>query len=307
MFKHLLFFVLLLSFSACSLKKPVTWKHRIVEQKQSSYPALAYSEYGNPKHKTLLFIHGFGESSKTWRFLIPRLSKEYHLILVDLKGFGDSPKIEDDGYSVYDQAQAVAHFIEQKGLKELTVVGRSFGGGVSLVLALMQEDGLMKKSLERMVLINSMAYKQYLPSMMNLLNEPVIGYVGIHLMPNRWMAQEAYAYAFYDDSLIPKESVEYSAQYLDMPLAKYVYLETVDQIIPDDVEAIQNRYKEIAIPTLILWGKEDVSIRVKMAHRLHQDLKRSRLKIFPNVGHMPNEEVPQQVTHEILRFMAERR
>lgn len=303
MFKSILFFVLLLFFSACSVKNPVTWQNRIVETKQTLYPSLAYSEYGSPKNKTLLFIHGFGESSKTWRFLLPRLSKQYHLILLDLKGFGESPKVDDDAYSVYDQARTVANFIEKKALKDITVVGRSFGGGVALVLALMQKDGLMQKRLERLILINSMAYKQYLPSMMKLLNEPLIGYLGIHLMPNNWMAQEAYEYAFYNDNLIPQESVAYSAHYLSMPLAKYVYLETVEQIIPDDIEKMQGRYGDIEIPTLILWGKEDVSIRVKMAYRLHRDLKKSRLKILRNVGHMPNEEAPQQVIDEILKFM----
>jgi pimeloyl-ACP methyl ester carboxylesterase len=305
MFKTILFFMLVLFFSACSVKDPVTWQSRIVKKQEFEYPSLVYSEYGKPGNKTLLFIHGFGESRKTWRFLVPRLSKQYHLVLVDLKGFGDSPKVDDDAYSVYDQARAVANFIEKKALKDITVVGRSFGGGVALVLALMQEDQLLKKRLERLILINSMAYKQYLPSMMKLLNEPIIGYLGIHLMPNNWMAQEAYEYAFYNDKLIPKESVEYSAHYLSMPLAKYVYLKTVEQIIPEDIKIIERRYGDIEIPILILWGKEDVSIRVKMAHRLHRDLKRSHLKILPNVGHMPNEEAPLQVIFEILKFMEE--
>lgn len=303
MLKALLFFVVILIFSACSVKEPVTWQKRIVEKQQLPQTPLVYHEYGNPNNKTLLFVHGFGESSQTWRFLVPKLSKNYHLVLVDLKGFGDSPKVEDNAYSVYDQARSVAKFIEQHNLNNITVVGRSFGGGVALVLALMQHDGLMSKRLERLILINSMAYKQYLPSMMRLLNEPLIGYLGIHLMPNHWMAQEAYEYAFYNDSLIPKESVLHSAQYLSKPLAKYVYLQTVEQIVPDDIAQIQHRYAELELPTLILWGKEDVSIRVKMAYRLHRDLKKSRLKIFPKVGHMPNEESPQKVIHEIIKFM----
>jgi len=303
MLKNILLFSLLILFTACSIKEPITWQKRILEQQGLNQPQLSYHEYGDPKNKTLLFLHGFGESKETWRFLTPKLSENYHLVLVDLKGFGDSPKIKDDAYSVYDHAHVVASFLKNKNLKEVTLVGRSFGGGVALVLALMQKDMLIERRVERMILINTMAYKQNLPSMMRALNQPVIGYLGIHLMPNDWMAQEAYEYAFYNDSLIPEESVDYSSYYLSRPLAKYVYLQTVDQLIPDDIEQMQKRYAELILPTLILWGREDVSIGVRMAHRLHRELQNSYLKIFPKAGHMPNEETPNHVLNEIIKFM----
>lgn len=303
MFKNILLYIFLLFFSACAVKQPVTWNKRILENNMSAKLSLAYMKYGNPKKKTLLFLHGFGESKETWRFLTPRLSKNYHLVLLDLKGFGRSPKVDDYAYSVYDQARYVNNFIKEHNLKEVTVVGRSFGGGVALVLALMQQDKLIEKSINRLILINSMAYKQNLPSMLKTLNKPVIGYLGIHLLSNDWMAREAYRFAFYNDDLIPNESVTYSSAYLSQPWGKYVYLETVDQLIPDDIETMQKRYVEIDLPTLILWGREDVSIGVSMAYRLHRDLKRSKLKVFPKVGHIPNEEAPNSVAKEIIKFM----
>ncbi len=296
----------LLIFTACSIKKPVTWQERILKERSQKIN-LVYREYGDQKNRTLLFLHGFGESKETWRFVVPRLAQKYHLVLLDLKGFGESPKVEDDAYSVYDHAKIVADFMKEKRLKEVTVVGRSFGGGVALVLALMQHDGLMEQRIERLILINSMAYKQNLPSMLETLSQPIIGYLGIHFISNDWMAQEAYRYAFYNNDLIPKESTEYAARVLGMPLSKYVYLETVEQLIPDDVEQIQRRYRQIVIPTLILWGAEDVSIGVHNAYKLHRDLQKSRLVVLPKVGHMPNEEAPSQVVDAIMKFMEEQR
>jgi len=302
-------FLLMLSFlifvTGCATKTPVTWQERIVEPKVKIVP-LVYEEYGEDNQETLLFLHGFGESRHTWRFLVPELSKKYHLIMLDLKGFGDSPKEDDSFYSVYDQAKIVQSFIKHKRLSKLTLVGRSFGGGVSLVLALMQKDRLIKPVIERLILINAMAYKQELPSMLKTLNQPVIGFLAIHIMSNEWMAEEGYRYAFYNDDLIPKKSIEYTAESLALPLAKYAYLETVDQLIPDDIEKMQRRYREILLPSLIMWGKEDVSLRVSKAYRLHRDLKNSRLKVFPKVGHIPQEEVPSKVVTEIVKFMEER-
>lgn len=302
MLKIIIKIFLLFLFIACTPMQPVTWKSRIIEH-PSAPLSLSYSEYGNPNHKTLLFLHGFGENRKTWRFLVPRLMHQYYLIMVDLKGFGDSPKSDDKAYSVYDQAALVHHFIKEKNLNNVTLVGRSFGGGVALVMALMQNDALVEKKLDSLVLINSMAYKQRLPSMMRTLNQPLIGYLGIHLYSSETIANEAYRYAFYNDTLIPKKSVIYAANYMKMPLAKYAYLQTVHQLVPEDVSEIEQRYKEIALSTLILWGREDVSINVKQGYRLHKDLARSELKILPFVGHMPQEEAPQSVSQEILRFV----
>lgn len=302
--KILLNFFLLLVFTGCVQKVPITWEERVIKKPANSV-SLAYSEYGKKRGKTLLFLHGFGENRHTWRFLVADLSKYYHIILLDLKGFGDSPKSEDEFYSVYDQAHEVNRFMEEHKLEHVTLVGRSFGGGVALVLALIQEDKLIKKKIDKLVLINSMAYRQKLPSMMERLNQPFIGYLGIHLLNNRWIANEAYKFSFYDDSLIPQKSIDYAAKYLEFPLAKYAYLKTVNQLIPDDLEKMEKRYKEITLPTLILWGKEDVSIPLHTAYRLHRDLKASQLILFPNVAHMAQEEVPHKVSQEILKFMEE--
>ena len=300
----LLLLLYLLFFVGCAQKTPITWEERILKHKTNSL-TLSYSEYGDKENKTILFLHGFGENKHTWRFLVEPLSKDYHLLMLDLKGFGDSPKSDDDYYSVYDQAQLVYKFIEKEELSKITLVGRSFGGGVALIMALIQEDKLVKQNIEKLVLINSMSYKQRLPSMMETLNQPLIGYLGIHLLSNRWIAMEGYKYAFYNNDLIPNESIDYAANYLSFPLAKYAYLQTVDQLIPDDLSTIEQRYAEISLPTLILWGKEDVSISVNKAYRLKAALKNSNLKVLHHVGHMPQEEKPMVVSSEILKFMAQ--
>jgi len=196
----------------CSLKVPITWNERVIHRKVKS-SSLVYSEYGSRDNPTLLFIHGFGENRYTWRFLVPYLVQNYHLVMIDLKGFGESPKSRDDYYSVYDQAFVVDDFIKEHRLKDITVIGRSFGGGVSLVLALLQHDNLIEKKIDKMILINSMSYKQNLPSMLRDLQTPILGYWGIYLLSNEYMAEEAYKYAFYNNKLIPKESIYLSSTY----------------------------------------------------------------------------------------------
>ncbi len=294
--------LIMVMFIGCATKNPVTWDSRVANSHIKPLN-LAYDEYGKEHNKTILFIHGFGENRYTWRFIVKPLAKKYHIITIDLKGFGESPKTEDEDYSVYDQAKLVQEFIEKKGLKNLTLVGRSFGGGVALVLALMQERGVLKSKIDKLILIDTMSYKQNLPSMMWLLQKPIIGYLGIHLLSADTIAKEAYSYAFSNNNLIPKESVEQSAKMIDLPNAKYAYKQTVDYIIPDDIAKVQKEYRDIKIPTLIIWGRDDVSIPYRFGKRLHKDIKNSKLIILDGVGHMPQEEAPKKVIEAIEKFL----
>jgi pimeloyl-ACP methyl ester carboxylesterase len=60
---------------------------------------------------------------------------------------------------------------------------------------------------------------------------------------------------------------------------------------------------QIKTPTLILWGEKDNLISVDNARQFNQDIRGSLLEIYPNVGHVPMEEVPGSVSRSILRFV----
>jgi pimeloyl-ACP methyl ester carboxylesterase len=60
---------------------------------------------------------------------------------------------------------------------------------------------------------------------------------------------------------------------------------------------------QIRTPTLILWGEKDNLISVENARQFNQDIRGSLLEIYPNVGHVPMEEVPGSVSRSILSFV----
>ncbi len=121
----------------------------------------------------LLLIHGFGASTYTWRHVAPALAETHRVIAVDLKGFGQSDKPFDDRYSVFDQAELLAQLIEEKDLRDLTLVGHSFGGGIALLLAL-EVDQRLKGRIARLVLLDSIAYPQNIPVFFRLLDMPLV-------------------------------------------------------------------------------------------------------------------------------------
>ena len=107
----------------------------------------------------MVFIHGFGSSMDTWRFLIEDLRKVFRIVLLDLKGHGYSDRPRDPRYSVQDHADIVIGLMEHLKLTNAVLVGHSLGSGVALLAALKdlnRRTGLVSG----LVLIGGSAYPE---------------------------------------------------------------------------------------------------------------------------------------------------
>jgi pimeloyl-ACP methyl ester carboxylesterase len=85
---------------------------------------------------TLVLVHGFGASLESWCDVWPRLAAEFSVVRVDLKGSGHSSKPADGKYSSRDQAMLLVSFMAAIGLKDVVLIGHSFGGAVALLTCL---------------------------------------------------------------------------------------------------------------------------------------------------------------------------
>jgi pimeloyl-ACP methyl ester carboxylesterase len=261
---------------------------------------LHFEEHGSGE--PVLFIHGFGANTYSWRHLIPLLSARHRLLLVDLKGFGKSPKPQDNDYAIYHQVRLLAAFIRQHDLRNPTIVGHSYGGGIALLLALHLADDERVRP-KRLVLIDSMAYRQSLPLFLKILRTPVAGAASVSMLPSRLQARAVLKLAYYDDAKIPAEAITAYAEPLDMPGGRHAALRTAQQMIPPDFESIQKRYKEISIPTLILWGREDAVVPLRVGEQLHADIPNSKLVVLDRCGHIPHEEMPEAAGFVVADFL----
>ncbi|MDP3581892.1 MAG: alpha/beta hydrolase, partial [Ignavibacteria bacterium] len=136
-----------------------------------SIPALKYTTHGltyaySPDieinyemigygRKKIVFVHGFGTSLHTWddiKELFPK--DEFTLYLLDMKGFGNSSKPEDDRYSIQEQANIAAGFIRKINSKSVYLIGHSYGGGVALHTDILLAKDKSKKWIYKLVLID---------------------------------------------------------------------------------------------------------------------------------------------------------
>ncbi|HYJ87024.1 MAG TPA: alpha/beta hydrolase [Pyrinomonadaceae bacterium] len=261
---------------------------------------LYYESYGDGD--PVLCLHGLGACLYTWRNLIEPLSQSHKLILVDLKGCGASPKPRDGRYSVQDQAELIYRFIQHHGLKNLTLIGTSYGGAVSLMLATMLCE-MDRGRLSKLILIDSAGYDESLPWHLKLFKTPVLGWVTIHVLPGKAFTRRVLRYVYYNRRLITKEQIKAYSQPVKSRDARQALLQTARQAIPKNIDELTPKYKDICVPTLIVWGEEDKVIPLKIGKMLAQAIPDSKLVVLPEVGHAPHEEAPEKTIPLILQFL----
>lgn len=263
-------------------------------------PVVLYHEsfgQGDP----VILIHGLGGSSYTWRHIRDSLATRHRVIVIDLKGHGRSPKPRDDAYSLFDQADLVAAFILDQDLRNVTLVGNSFGGGVALVTAgrLIDEGN---GRLERLVLLDSVAYPQRLPFYVAILRVPLIGPLAMSLLSPRKAVEMVLEKTFYDDDAIPEDAIEEYARALREPGGRHALIQTA-RLVTKNMEKLTDTYARIDVPTLIVWGRDDEIVPLRVGRRLQRELPDADLRIIPECGHAPQEECHTRVLPLIEAFL----
>ena len=271
---------------------------------RSARTGLHYQTFG--AGKPILALHGLGGSLYTWRKLIepPYRFPGYKLIMVDLKGAGDSPKPKDKHYSIEEQADLVYQFIQEQNLTNLTLLGNSYGGAVSLLVALrLCEEDERCGRLSKLILLGSGGYDKDLPSHLRILRTPMIGWLAVHLLPPTCQARTVLRDSYEDDDKISKEQIAEYARPIGLRGGRHALLQTGKQAIPDHIDQVTARYPKIKVPTLILWGLDDEIIPIKIGRMLHEAIPRSRLEIINNCGHVPQEECPEETMCYMSEFL----
>jgi pimeloyl-ACP methyl ester carboxylesterase len=116
--------ILFLFITSCELNE------KTLDSVSSSYITLNdskvhYKEYGQGE-KSLIFIHGWGCDLNTWKYQFDYFKDKYHLVLIDLPGYGQSDKVEQN-YTIDLFAQSVSEVIRDLDIKNPVLVAHSMG------------------------------------------------------------------------------------------------------------------------------------------------------------------------------------
>jgi len=248
----------------------------------------------------ILFIHGFAASLDSWNNIRDCFTESYRLILVDLKGYGNSSKPDDKAYSAQDQAVILSEFIKYLKLENLTLIGHSFGGAVSILTFFALKDN---KLINKLVLIDPTIYLEKLNISAKLLKAPLLKHIIMYLIPDRLKASFTLRFIFNKRKDTIKEKSIKFAEYLKQPGAYKAMLRSAELMVPFIYNILMPLLNKIDIPVFIIWGEKDKVLPVEMGIRLNKEIKNSELAVIPECGHVPQNEAPEETARLIKNFL----
>jgi pimeloyl-ACP methyl ester carboxylesterase len=257
-------------------------------------------ESGPKSGAPIVLIHCFTCAINYWDGMIPRLARDHRVVAVDLLGHGGSEKPRS-GYSVPDQASAVAEVLARLGVRDAEVVGHSLGGPVAIALA-EQAPQLVN----RLVAIDSIPDNSYgdVGFIGELPFKPVIGEALWRIKPD-FTIRDGLGVAFAPGFPVPDAFVE------DVKRMTYsAYTGSHDAF--DDYtgeESLPERAAEIGKPLLAIMGAEEqiASDPRESLAAYREAYPRAMTKLIAGAGHSPNVEKPAETAALVLGFAQPRK
>lgn len=224
-------------------------------------------QYGKGRH--LVFLHGWGGSTDSFRALADRLSGEYTVTLLDMYGFGATPH-PDHPLTLSDYARGVKDLLLTLGVEDAVLIGHSFGGRVAMRLA--AEESFVSA----LVLIDSAG----IPPRRGL----------------KWLFRVLLYKIGKTFGHPPKRagSADYAA--LRGAMRKTFVNVVNTSSVPDA--------KRVLVPTLLFWGSEDRDTPFYMCKRLKRLIRNSEIVEARGMGHFSYLERPE-FAYRVIRAFCE--
>jgi pimeloyl-ACP methyl ester carboxylesterase len=283
--------------SFLNFKKNISWNDWISLGKYVNVKGIKTFYVEKGKGKTLLLLHGWGASSFSWRNNLLPLSEHFHVIALDLKGFGLTEKSKGK-YDLSEFTEHVKAFIDELGLEKICLVGNSMGGGIAINLAYIFEE-----IIDRIILIDATAISDddSLPLSFKIVMIKPIGELLSFFMINRKTVINTLNQVYHDKSKINSEVIEGYYKPLKLQGSRRVLLSSLRNV--SKFKVLKNYLEKINKKCLIIWGEKDPWLPVKYAYEINKKIRDSKLIIIPEAGHVPHEEKPEIVNEAIVNFM----
>lgn len=258
-------------------------------------------DQGNKAGPALVLIHGSNASLHTWEPWVQNLGTTYHVITMDMPGHGLTGAVPNDDYSRTGMVNFVHEVTQKLDLKRYAIGGNSMGGGVAAQYAETFPD-----EVAALVLVDAAGIPRKpqpdgkIPLAFRLAQMPVLNKILLYVTP-RSMVAEGLHKVFVDQSKVTDEMV---TRYYDLTLYDGNRRATGIRFrLPPDDGAVAEQLGAIKAPTLILWGDKDGLIPVEYAGEFAKRIPGSKVVIYPNVGHIPMEEVPEKSAADVAGFL----
>lgn len=251
---------------------------------------IAYLEGG--EGETILLVHGYAADKDNWTRFAAKLTGSYHVIAIDLPGFGDSSRIQTDSYDIDSQTDRLYHFAKALGLTRFHIVGNSMGGWLSGHFAAKYPEMIASLTLMNAAGVTSPNKSELTKALEKGFNPLLVDGVKDY--------DRLINFIFVKPPFIPNSVKKELARLAvkNRPFNEKVWADFTGKNLP-----LEPELKKIIQPTLIIWGDTDRVLDVSSVDVFLTGIRGSQKYIIKDCGHAPMLERPEETAQVFLEFI----
>lgn len=228
--------------------------------------------------ETIILHHGNSKSLKFWHAWVPLLARDFRVVRVDARGFGES-SVPKPGYawSLESFADDLKNFMDELGIEKAHLVGESVGGTIGLQFAQRYPERLYS-------LTTCTSPYKFSGNNDYMKNHKLISEQGV----------EAWVRGTANNRLVSGKSDPAHSEWYIREMSrthKRVVLETLEYLSTVDLTAV---LQQISIPTMVMLAEHSHMNSPDRAEKMVALIPQGRLMIVPGASGFVQHSVPKQ-------------
>lgn len=245
-----------------------------------------YTDTGDPQGNPVILMHGWGCNVTTVASIAAAIEDTRRVINVDLPGHGKStePEVLPDGkpWGVYEYSSLIEALISELNLKNVSLIGHSYGGRIAIVLG-------SRLPVDKIVLVDSAGIKPKRP--LKYYWKVYTFKAMKHLLP--LIAGKRKAASIIENRRSKAGSADYRQA---SPMMRMVMSRSVNQ-------DLRHHLEHISSPTLLIWGENDTATPLSDARLMEKLIPDAGLVTFKGAGHYSFLDNPSRFRAVLRSFM----
>jgi len=251
---------------------------------------IAYLEGG--EGEIIVLVHGYGGDKDNWTRFAKYLTRDYHVVIPDLAGFGESSKLSKENYDIENQVTRIDRFAEVLKLGKFHMAGHSMGGMIAAVYGTKYPQKVLTLALMAPAGLKSPQKSEFAKQLEKGFNPYLVS------SPDDY--DKLIAFLFVKPPTIPAPiKIALAAQ----RISQRAFNEKILSDLRKAHLSLEAFLPAINMPVLIIWGDTDKILDVSCVSILEKKLKNYQTVIMKETGHIPILEKPQETATSYLYFL----
>ncbi len=245
----------------------------------------------------IVLLHGTSSSLHTWDGWAKALAQDRRVVRFDLPGIGLTGPSPDEDYRIERYVEFVGAMLDALDISRCVIAGNSFGGQVAWETAL-----AYPARVDKLILVDAAGYPFQpvsVPIGFRIARIPLLNSLMEHTLP-RGLIEASVRNVYGDPEKVTAELVD---RYFELTLRAGNRRALVKRFAQAPAGIHPERIKALKVPTLILWGGRDRLLPPADALSFQRDIAGSRLAVFGELGHVPQEEDPAASLVAVKTFL----